>query len=1786
MADFVVSGQLDPRQLLEGLKQFEQQAGQAGQRAGENLFRGIDSSVSKEIPSSLSKALKAAESNANSSGGAIGKSLAVGVSTQVGSTIPSALQKALSSAAPTATNSGKQLGTNLTAGVTGAVSTAIPSALSKALSTGVSGASSSGKQLGSNLASSANSAVQGQLPAGITKAVEAGVNGSGAAGKQLGSALAGATGNSLLSLLPPSFTKAVQAAGGQAQSSATQIGSGIGANIGTGVGSTLPAQFKRVFSQTEGQAAQSGRVSGTAIGQGIGQGINAQTALFASVVSQAQKAAREVGIVFNTTKLQFEFPNGGLIPEAELTKLRNLSPLLNTAAHDLSNLQAGYGQATIGGLELGNSFSKVAGQGQLMQSMVMGISFAITNTLVGAFGSAKQALQGMTASFMQLDGELRKAAAAAGEAGAYEKLQQVVDRVGIEAAGTQQDVAELATSLVRMGFSVKDVEKALPGVVRGAEATGTGFAEMGDITGAVLRGFQLDTKETARVVDLLVAAANQSAADVTDIGYSMQYAAPIAAALGVKVEDLAASLGLMANAGIKGTVAGTGLRMGLTRLSKAAGGASAEALNLGRGQEKLVESMKVLGAEVLDANGNLLPMDETLLRLKASMDKFSTIQKVELTSALFGDEAGSKFLSVLNQSEADIQKMFDTMRNSAGQTDTARDAMLGFGLAVAQLQGSIGVLGNSIGQVIAAALTPFVNVANLALSVITLIPKPILSVVAALSLLTAGYVAAKIAAYAFSKALQTEMIQSVIKELRLLAAFLKLNFAKDLTAARTAWTAFTTALSKQGWAQAAIAAIQQITAGLKAMNAQQAVQGFKNLGSAIVGAGTAGTKSLAGLAQNGLQLVAKGAINGGSALATFGARMAGVANASAAAEVGLTGASKVLQQGMTAGANAASKSASGLGTVLMKLGTEPVKTMSLGFQAVGTAIQTAAGQMVRFATSASVVGPIGIAVAAAITAVTVAVTSYNNIMGKSRQVTEALQPSVDALAKSLKDAGVEFTDFGKQGGPVAEALTSLKRGFLDAEDNARKFVVGLKDIPVVGGLVVNAGNAMINALKWGTPIGAAISSIKGLVQTLGELKKAYDDSVKEAQTNQAILEAADQFNQLEEQVNKAVGATDRYFQTLQNTQSLNPAQLEAFTTVYEKQVGVLSKAVIATSEFGSALQLLAQQEAATGNSELASYYQSLAVNTQSLNDKATERLQKLQEEAVRAGVVKDKNLQLEYGLATLTLQYQKLAKEVSTAQLESAAGDQLIQVGQAVIKLEESRFAIVKARAQYEISESEKYWSARMKQAKDAGASEAQIRNLEKAALQEKEAIEARLAAQEKANLNAKYQGLLAQQALENAIFQINIKRRQLEADASVKQATLAFMTAEREHAAAMQGSSEKRKAEASEALAKAQEALTTAQQEKSLLDQTIPLETMVKNLTNEQAINMAQAEAAAKGITLEVGNAVQPTQAMKDAAAAAGYSFVQGANGAFTLQQNAANAATATGQTATQASNAATNLNNAGNAAQAAASGLNDAANKAGATATNANNMGQGLKNAQSGAQGVATQLGAAGQKAGEAATQTGNIGKNANANSLNPLNQALGQAAEDATVVATAQMAANLSKASGSAGGLRNAMQAAANAAKDFYNWLQQASGLPGSRWSGGPVEGGQSYRINELGQEAFLSNSGRLSLINKPANTLWTAPTGGVVIPAGITEGLKDKGVFTPGGQASGAVSGKRLIRSGSSGEREQAVVLARQAVAIGKLQQSVDRLVEKDWNVQVRVRNDAGGSTHLNALNRIR
>jgi TP901 family phage tail tape measure protein len=399
--------------------------------------------------------------------------------------------------------------------------------------------------------------------------------------------------------------------------------------------------------------------------------------------------------------------------------------------------------------------ARYAGRGlDVMDAAVAGVAASLTNTLTNAIGAAAAGLKNMVGDFLQLDGEIRKAAARSGEQGAYDRLARVIDQVGIEAAGTTQEVAAMATSLVSAGMSVSQVEKALPAIVRGAEATGTTFERMGEIVGATLVSFGLKAEDSARVVDALVQGANSSATSVSGMGMAFKYAAPIAKQLGLSVEDLTVAIGLMTNAGITAEMTGVTLRNGLTKLAGAAPTAGSGMRELSGQSAIAAKAIKSLRLDIYQADGTLKPMGETLLKLKAAFDKLAPSARIRLASDMFGGEDdGAKWLSLLGQSEEQIKRMINTMANTKGATDTARKAMEGLGLELQRLTGTLGSLATGMGGVLAAALRPFVAVLNAVAGAAAGLPTPVKTTVSALLALYSAAVLANVGALALGRTL-------------------------------------------------------------------------------------------------------------------------------------------------------------------------------------------------------------------------------------------------------------------------------------------------------------------------------------------------------------------------------------------------------------------------------------------------------------------------------------------------------------------------------------------------------------------------------------------------------------------------------------------------------------------------------------------------------------------------------------------------------------------------------------------------------------------------------------------------------------------------------------------------------------------------------------------------------------------------------------------------------------------------------------------------------------------------
>ena len=153
----------------------------------------------------------------------------------------------------------------------------------------------------------------------------------------------------------------------------------------------------------------------------------------------------------------------------------------------------------------------------------------------------------------------------------FQKLRANAEQLGASTIFTAKDVAQLQVEFAKLGFTADEITKVTEATLYLAQASGTDLARAAEVAGATLRGFGLDASETNRVTDVMALSFSRSALDMEKFAESMKYVAPIANAAGVSLEETTALLGVLANAGISGSQAGTSLRRILTDLGSESG---------------------------------------------------------------------------------------------------------------------------------------------------------------------------------------------------------------------------------------------------------------------------------------------------------------------------------------------------------------------------------------------------------------------------------------------------------------------------------------------------------------------------------------------------------------------------------------------------------------------------------------------------------------------------------------------------------------------------------------------------------------------------------------------------------------------------------------------------------------------------------------------------------------------------------------------------------------------------------------------------------------------------------------------------------------------------------------------------------------------------------------------------------------------------------------------------------------------------------------------------------------
>ena len=246
-------------------------------------------------------------------------------------------------------------------------------------------------------------------------------------------------------------------------------------------------------------------------------------------------------------------------------------------------------------------------------------------------------------------------------------------------ASTKFSATESAEALKYMamaGWDTQSMLDGLPGIMNLAAASGEELGAVSDIVTDALTAFGLSASDAGHFADVLAKASSSSNTNVSMMGATFKYAAPLAGALGYSIEDCAQAIGLMANAGIKGGQAGTSFRAMLTRLASPT--------------DDVAAAMSQLGISLTDAQGNMLPLSDVLGQLREGFAGLDEQQKAAMASTIAGQEAMSGLLAIVNAAPEDYEALAASIADADGAAQSMADTMQD------NLQGQITILKSAV----------------------------------------------------------------------------------------------------------------------------------------------------------------------------------------------------------------------------------------------------------------------------------------------------------------------------------------------------------------------------------------------------------------------------------------------------------------------------------------------------------------------------------------------------------------------------------------------------------------------------------------------------------------------------------------------------------------------------------------------------------------------------------------------------------------------------------------------------------------------------------------------------------------------------------------------------------------------------------------------------------------------------------------------------------------------------------------------------------------------------------
>lgn len=379
--------------------------------------------------------------------------------------------------------------------------------------------------------------------------------------------------------------------------------------------------------------------------------------------------------------------NGGTISQDNYRALQR--EIIETEAK-LKKLQAqasNWGQASQALQDFSNKTKKL---GEKLNTIGSTLTTKVTMPIV-ALGTAA------IVAGNNFEAQMSRVQAIAGATG--DELSSLTDlaiELGAKTSFSALEAAQGMEMLASAGFNTNEIIAAMPGLLDLAASSGAELATASEIAANTIRQFGLEVQDTTHIADVLAEAAARTNAQVEDMGEALKYAGPTAKDAGISFEQTAAAIGIMSDAGVKGSQAGTSLRGALSRIAKPT--------------KAMRDEMKKLGISFYDAQGNTKSLDTIIGDLEKSFEGLTQEERNHAIVTLFGQNALSGMSALISRGSDSLRDMTKSFENCDGAAQAMAETMLNnTSGAIEQLRGSLETAGIAIQQQLAPYIIALAN---------------------------------------------------------------------------------------------------------------------------------------------------------------------------------------------------------------------------------------------------------------------------------------------------------------------------------------------------------------------------------------------------------------------------------------------------------------------------------------------------------------------------------------------------------------------------------------------------------------------------------------------------------------------------------------------------------------------------------------------------------------------------------------------------------------------------------------------------------------------------------------------------------------------------------------------------------------------------------------------------------------------------------------------------------------------------------------------------------------------